>query len=149
LRVASNWSSRYAGLGAQGNISVPRKRAHGPVGIQDENEFANFGANLRSPSGAARADEGWAGPPVPSACDDHALATLPAESESNFDHGEDRETSRIPHHAPRDSLFRHPFELAENKSRLVYNLLFGGSGRHGEREKANGEQCADGFHDYI
>ena len=149
FRFPTNGTGRYASVGAEGEISVTRKRSYRAIGVENENEFGDLGADLRAPAGAASADERRTRPTVTCPRHNHALAAFAADPEPDFDDGQNREPFRIPEHALRNASLRHPLEVTEYFGRLVDDFLFRRGGGCGEREKANDEQCADRFHGYT
>ena len=63
--------------------------------IKDDNEVGHLRADLKTETRTARSDKRRTAPSVACPCDDNALATFAAETESNFQNANDGETARF------------------------------------------------------
>jgi hypothetical protein len=110
----------------------------GSVIVENDHEIGHLRADLKTPSRTAGGDKRWAGPAMTCSSDDDALATFAAKNKSGFDDGHDRQPFGVSKDISRNSSFWHLSEIANDRSAMVNDTLFGSAGRN-ERERQYGK----------
>ena len=146
LHIATDRPRRRACIGADRHVPVTRKGAHGPIRVENKNEFGDLRANLRTPARAAGPDKGRPRPAVTGPGDDHALATFAADPKPDFYYRHDREAPGVAQHTSGNASFRHPAKSSQDRGGLVHHFLLGGGLRGDERKEGSDEKSADRFH---
>src|SRR5437762_6654858 len=91
FRSATHWACSGADIRSDRDVSSPGKCSDGAVIIENDHEIRHLRTDLKAPSRAACADQGWARPAMPCPSDHNALAALAAKNNCGFDDAPDRE----------------------------------------------------------